>query len=142
MPIQLNLDLDRLYELAKLHCTGKEMSVIMGCDERTLTKSIKYTEIIKKGRENGRERLRHLQFRIAEGRRAEFVKDEQGNVIKDEKGKPMIDKPGYAPVPAMAIFLGKNMLGQSDQQTLNIHTEKPVEVIIKNYEKEEKKKEK
>ena len=131
----LNLDIDIMKDLAKIHCTIEEIATIMNCSVQLLKNNQTYIDIIKKGKEEGRECLRRLQFKIAEGRRAELLTDDQGNIIKDDKGKPMIDKPGYAPVPAMAIFLGKNLLGQTDQQIVSLHQEQPVEVIIKNYEK-------
>ena len=60
-----------------------EIADFYGCDESLIRKS--YSEYLKKGRAEGKIRLRKIQWGIAE----------KGNAI-------------------MSIFLGKNILGQSD----------------------------
>ena len=78
------VDEELLLKLASIHCTMKEMVDILGVSEDTLKN--RFSGIIDKGKSTGKMRLRRKQMEVAL---------EDGN-------------------PTMLIFLGKAMLGQSD----------------------------
>lgn len=65
-------------------CTEKEIASFLGCDERTLQRDAEFCRVFKEGKETGKTSLRRMQWKLAEK--------------------------SYA----MAIFLGKNYLGQKD----------------------------
>jgi len=77
-------------KLCALQCTQQEICDFFECDHKTLTKWCKrtykkeYSQVYAEKRSGGKISLRRLQFRLAEKS------------------------------AAMAIFLGKNILGQSD----------------------------
>ena len=79
------IDLELLYKLANIHCTIKEMVDILGVSEDTLRRRKDLAGIIAKGKSDGKMRLRRKQVEVAMS----------GN-------------------HTMLIWLGKNMLGQSD----------------------------
>lgn len=132
------IDFGIVFDLAKIHCTVSEIAAILDVPESTIAASNDFQETYKKGMEQGRKSLRRLQFQKAEGQDAKILKDEEGKPILDDKRRPIILQPGYAPDTTMQIWLGKQQLGQTDTQNIRINDEKPVEVIIKNYEKENK----
>ena len=80
--------------LCKIQCTKDEICNVFDCDEKTLTRWCKetysegFSDVYKKKSATGKASLRRLQFKLAERN------------------------------PGMAIFLGKNYLGQSDKQEL------------------------
>ena len=80
--------------LCKIQCTKDEICNVFDCDEKTLTRWCKetysegFSDIYKKKSATGKASLRRLQFKLAEKN------------------------------PGMAIFLGKNYLGQSDKQEI------------------------
>jgi DNA-binding CsgD family transcriptional regulator len=71
-------------KLASYGCTNVEIAGFYGCDEGTIRK--RFSEILTKGRESGKIRLRKKQYNTAMG--------------------------GNAP---LLIWLGKQMLGQTDK---------------------------
>ena len=77
-------------KLCSLQCTQQEICDFFDCDHKTLTSWCKrtyrkdYSQVYQEKRSGGKVALRRLQFRLAEKS------------------------------AAMAIFLGKNILGQSD----------------------------
>ena len=82
------IDLGELEKLSLLHCTDQEMAAWFGVSIRTIEKGRKqrkFAETIERGRAKGKISLRRTQMRLAE----------QGN-------------------PALAIWLGKQLLGQSE----------------------------
>tara|TARA_R100000734_G_C3279247_1_gene73278 strand:+ start:310 stop:621 length:312 start_codon:yes stop_codon:yes gene_type:complete len=84
-------------KLASYGCTVREIANFFGCSEDLIKKS--YSQFVTKGQDEGKIRLRKLQWRAAE----------KGNV-------PML------------IWLGKQVLGQTDKQEL---TEvKPIDDIV------------
>jgi hypothetical protein len=85
---KLEIDGDLVEKLAGIGCPNKEIAAIVGCSVDTLDRN--FAEVIAKGRENGKTRLRKKQIEVALA----------GNVT-------------------MLIFLGKNMLGQSDKQEIS-----------------------
>ena len=80
------IDLELLEKLSVIHCSRQEMADLLGIHRTTLIKNADYAAIIARGMAEGKKSLRRKQLEIAMG----------GN-------------------PTMLIWLGKNMLGQSDQ---------------------------
>jgi hypothetical protein len=85
---KLEIDGALVEKLAGIGCPNKEIAAIVGCSVDTLDRH--FADIIAKGRENGKTRLRKKQIEVALA----------GNVT-------------------MLIFLGKNMLGQADKQEIS-----------------------
>lgn len=94
---------ERLDAMAQVLCTGEEMASILGVSYDTLTKrveekhSVSFTEWYKKQSAGGKMSLRRAQFRTA--------------VEKDN--------------PTMQIWLGKQLLGQTDQVDHTHHFPRP-----------------
>ena len=131
------IDFDEVAKLASIHCTIREIATILGCSASLLEKEEEFMQVYKKGLETGNKSLRRLQFEKAEGRPAELLRDpDTSQPLRDDKGRPIISKPGYAPDTTMQIWLGKQHLGQADNTNVRINDDKPVTVIIKNYEKD------
>jgi 23S rRNA maturation mini-RNase III len=78
----LNLDEDKIFELAKIQCTNEEIAAVMKCSKDTIEN--RYSAIVKKGKEAGKKSLRRIQWAMAQKS------------------------------TAMAIWLGKQYLGQRD----------------------------
>ena len=96
-PKKYDIDTKQLEQLASFGCTNREIASFFGCSEDLIKKS--YSQFITKGQDEGKTRLRKLQWTAAE----------KGNV-------PML------------IWLGKQVLGQTDKQEL---TEvKPIDEIV------------
>ncbi len=92
---------DDVVKLAAMGCTNTEIAAFCDCSVDTITR--RFAEEIAKGREQGKTKLRRLQWKSAEA----------GNV-------------------AMQIWLGKQYLGQSDkmeQKNTNTPDEKSDEAI-------------
>jgi hypothetical protein len=90
---RVEIDLEELEKLAALHASDSELA----CWFRVSTKTIErrksepaFAEAMERGRARGKLNLRRIQNKMAENN------------------------------AAMAIFLGKNLLGQSDQITYNL----------------------
>jgi hypothetical protein len=79
------IDREQVLELAKIHCTYAEMAAVLNCNESTLKR--RFADLIERGREEGKMSLRRAQFDLALNRK---------NV-------------------AMLIWLGKQILGQTDK---------------------------
>lgn len=79
------IDLDVAEKLGQIQCTHKECAAFMGIPEGTLANREDFTTAYKKGLEVGKISLRRLQFKQAEKS------------------------------PAMAIWLGKQYLGQTEK---------------------------
>lgn len=78
------IDYETVEKLAKIQCTQEEIASFLDISVRTLLRDEKFCEIYKKGIENGKLSLRRYQFKLAEKN------------------------------TTMAIFLGKQYLGQRD----------------------------
>lgn len=83
------LTADQIQKLASIGCTDSEIEAVAGISRRSLHRQ--FAQYIRKGREEGKVRLRQLQMKAAAA----------GNV-------------------AMLIFLGKNILGQRDNPDIEI----------------------
>jgi len=81
---KFQIDYDLVEKLAGIQCTQQEIASFLGCHRDTLLRDEKFCDIYKKGMENGKMSLRRIQFKLAEKN------------------------------TSMAIFLGKNYLGQRD----------------------------
>lgn len=78
------IDYDMVEKLANIQCTQEEIASFLGVSVRTLQRDEEFCHIYKKGQENGKMSLRRIQYKLAEKN------------------------------TAMAIFLGKQYLGQRD----------------------------
>ena len=78
------IDYNLVEKLAHIMCTQEEIVTMFDCDVRTLQRDEEFCRIYKKGQENGKMSLRRMQYKLAEKN------------------------------TAMAIFLGKQYLGQRD----------------------------
>lgn len=81
---KFKIDYETVRKLASIMCTEREIASFLGCDERTLQRDAEFCRIFKEGKETGKMSLRRMQWKLAEK--------------------------SYA----MAIFLGKQYLGQKD----------------------------
>ena len=79
------IDYHAVEQLSMLMCTEQEIASFLDISVRTLQKDAEFLRIYKKGMEYGKMSLRRYQFKLAERN------------------------------PAMAIFLGKQYLGQTDK---------------------------
>lgn len=80
---KINVDPDEVEKLAAMHCTMKEIASFVDCSVDTLER--KFADVIAKGKEKGKAKLRRLQWQSAE----------KGNVV-------------------MQIWLGKQYLDQRE----------------------------
>ncbi len=78
------IDYEAVEKLANIQCTQEEIASFLNLSVRTLQRDDEFCRVYKKGQENGRMSLRRMQFKLAEKN------------------------------TAMAIFLGKQYLGQKD----------------------------
>lgn len=78
------IDYELAEKLASIMCTQEEIAIMFDCDVRTLQRDEEFCRVFKKGKENGKMSLRRKQWKLA-------------------------DKNA-----SMAIFLGKQYLGQRD----------------------------
>jgi hypothetical protein len=88
----VDIDLVELEKLASLHPTDSEIASWFKVTTRTIERrksELAFAEALERGRARGKLNLRRIQHKMAENN------------------------------AAMAIFLGKNLLGQSDQITYN-----------------------
>ena len=81
---KIQIDYNTVEKLANIQCTQEEIASFLGISVRTLQRDEEFCRIYKKGQENGKMSLRRIQYKLAEKN------------------------------TAMAIFLGKQYLGQKD----------------------------
>ena len=79
------IDMKLVERLANIQCTQEEIACVVGCSVDTLVAQPGFSEIYKNGKEVGKSSLRRIQWKLA-----------QTNT-------------------AMAIWLGKQYLGQTDK---------------------------
>lgn len=104
------IDYQAVEKLASIQCTQDEIANFLNLSVRTLQRDEEFCRLYKKGMDNGKMSLRRTQFKIAE----------KGNA-------------------SMAIFLGKQYLGQKDViETDNTHEISKVEELLSKIEKEAK----
>ena len=103
------IDYVAVEKLASIQCTQEEIANFLEMSVRTLQRDEEFCRIYKKGQDNGKMSLRRYQFKLAEKN------------------------------TAMAIFLGKQYLGQRDViETDNTHEISKVEELLSKIEKEAK----
>ena len=83
------IDYDTVEKLASIMCTQEEIASYLGLDVRTLQRDAEYCRIYKRGIDKGKMSVRRSQYKMVEA----------GN-------------------PTMAIWLGKQYLGQRDKQDI------------------------
>ena len=100
--------MDLLAGLARIHCTREECATVLGVSEKTITRRLQeetgegFDRFYKKHGAEGRVSLRRAQFAAALGTPgSDGVKEKPPSII-------------------MLIWLGKQVLGQRDNQTLNL----------------------
>ena len=81
---KFKIDYETVEKLSAIQCTQQEIASFLGCSVDTLQRDETFCGIYKKGQESGRMSLRRMQFKLAEKN------------------------------PTMAIWLGKQYLGQRD----------------------------
>lgn len=97
---KFKIDYEAVKKLASIMCTQEEIATFLGCDVRTLQRDEEFCRLYKEGKENGKMSLRRIQYKLAEK--------------------------SYA----MAIWLGKQYLGQRD--TVDLNSEQTARVTIVN----------
>lgn len=78
------IDYDVVDKLASIQCTEEEIANVLNISVRTLQRDEEFCRVYKKGLDNGKMSLRRIQFKLAEKN------------------------------PTMALWLGKQYLGQRD----------------------------
>ena len=78
------IDYEAVEKLASIQCTQEEIANFLNLSVRTLQRDDEFCRLYKKGQDNGKMSLRRTQFKLAEKN------------------------------PSMAIWLGKQYLGQRD----------------------------
>ena len=101
------IDYETVEKLASIQCTQEEIATFLNLSVRTLQRDEEFCRLYKKGQENGKMSLRRIQFKLAEKN------------------------------TSMAIFLGKQYLGQRDIiETDNKHEITKVEELLNRLEEE------
>ena len=90
---KFKIDYDTVRKLANIMCTQQEIASVLGCSTDTLQRDKQFCDIYKEGKETGKMSLRRIQWKLAEK--------------------------SYA----MAIWLGKQYLGQRDNIDVNNNNE-------------------
>ena len=95
------IDYNQVRKLAEIMCTQEEIASVIGCDVRTLQRDEEFSRVYKIGKDNGKMSLRRKQWKLADHN------------------------------SSMAIFLGKNILGQRDVAVIDaeITTNNPLKEL-------------
>jgi len=112
----LNVDWDKVYKFAKIHATPEEISWVMGYEVKSLIQRPEFSTVYRKGWEGGKMSLRRRQFQAALGT-APYT-DKNGN-----------KREGRAPSVSMMIWLGKQILRQSDKMIIGQDDDNPITVL-------------
>ena len=106
------VDPEQVKQMALIGCTNEEIANITGLHRETV--ELKFSDLIREYRDQGKMSLRRLQLRIAQGRPGKV------RVIKEDDGERIEElEVGIPPSPQMAIHLGKHWLGQRDTAPTN-----------------------
>ena len=103
---KIPIDYNTVEKLANIQCTQEEIASFLGISVRTLQRDEEFCRIYKKGQENGKMSLRRMQYKLAEKN------------------------------TAMAIFLGKQYLGQRDNIEVEHKDLSKVEELLSKIDKE------
>lgn len=98
------IDYETVEKLAMIQCTQDEIASFLDISVRTLQRDEEFCRLYKKGMDNGKISLRRKQFKIADKN------------------------------PSMAIFLGKQYLGQTDKVDNSITFEEESDPLSKAFE--------
>lgn len=90
---------EQVRKMSERGCTNEDMALYIGCSHDTLTR--RFASVIKKGRASLRNALRESQIKVA---------------IKQNN-------------PTMLIWLGKQLLGQSNEPSSTSHEDQIAQVI-------------
>lgn len=101
------IDYSTVEKLANIQCTQEEIANFLNISVRTLQRDEEFCRIYKKGQDNGKMSLRRMQFKLAEKN------------------------------TAMAIWLGKQYLGQTEkiEQTNNFKEQPTLKIEVVDNEK-------
>ena len=105
---KFKIDYDMVEKLAGIQCTQQEIASFLGCSVDTLQRDETFCGIYKKGMDSGKMSLRRIQYKLAEKN------------------------------TAMAIFLGKQYLGQKDNIEVEHKDLSKVEELLSKIDKEAK----
>lgn len=86
---KFKIDYDTVERLASIMCTQEEIASFLGCSVDTLQRDEEFCGVYKKGLDKGKMSVRRKQFQMCDSN------------------------------PTMAIWLGKQYLGQSDKNDIN-----------------------
>ena len=103
---KIQIDYNTVEKLANIQCTQEEIASFLDISVRTLQRDEEFCRIYKKGQENGKMSLRRMQYKLAEKN------------------------------TAMAIFLGKQYLGQKDNIEVEHKDLSKVEELLNKIDKE------
>ena len=104
------IDYEAIEKLASIQCTQEEIANFLDISVRTLQRDDEFCRIYKRGMDNGKMSLRRIQYKLAEKN------------------------------TAMAIWLGKQYLGQRDNYEISNTTQLiKVEELLDKIESEAKK---
>lgn len=104
---KFQIDYEAVKKLASIMCTQEEIAAFLGCSVDTLQRDETFCGLYKTGRETGKMSLRRMQWKLAERN------------------------------TSMAIFLGKQYLGQRDNIEIDNSKElTKVEQLLVKLEKE------
>lgn len=99
------IDYSAVEKLANIQCTQTEIASFLGVSVRTLQRDEEFLKIYQKGQENGKMSLRRIQYKLAEKN------------------------------TTMAIWLGKQYLGQKDNVEVSHTDMSKVDELLKEIEK-------
>ena len=97
---KFEIDYNMVEKLANIMCTQKEIASILGCSTDTLQRDETFCDIYKKGQDTGKMSLRRYQWKLAERN------------------------------TAMAIWLGKQYLGQTEKTEVSVQNTPEVKVNV------------
>ncbi len=111
---KIKIDLETVGKLAELQCTDLEIATFLRLSQDTITRrkrdNPEFREALEAGKGRGRISLRRLQWLSAQGERGETI-------TTIDNGKTIVtEKRGREPSIAMQIWLGKQVLGQTEKQ--------------------------
>lgn len=95
-PRRVEIDLTELEKLCSLQCTDEEIAAWFGISTRTIERrrrELKFAEVMARGKAKGRISVRRMQMKLLE----------QGNAT-------------------MGVWLGKQLLGQTDHSVSEVHS--------------------
>tara|TARA_R110000822_G_scaffold50219_4_gene131343 strand:+ start:883 stop:1239 length:357 start_codon:yes stop_codon:yes gene_type:complete len=102
---RLDIDPEALRKLCRLNCTVEEIAAYFECNKKTIERRMaedeSFSDIVHNSRSMGKLSVRRQQFKIMEG----------GN-------------------PTMAIWLGKQLLGQSDKREVEVSSQSLEQTLI------------